>query len=158
MKNISRRVFGTFLGSTLTVFMGSKAFATTKPKPKKKVVKPVKQPTGTPNPVLLNGQPVAVTDVPLGGSLSATYADPVNQGVQNILLHRTTATTVVAFSAICTHRGCIVLVINPTSFDCPCHGSSYDSQTGQVLNGPAPRALTQLSVATQKGVLVILPR
>jgi hypothetical protein len=27
-----------------------------------------------------------------------------------------------------------------------------------VLNGPAPRALTQLSVETQKGVLVILPR
>jgi Rieske Fe-S protein len=175
MEHISRRVFGSFLGSALTVATASKVFAVAKPKhpvKKKKIVKPVAKPTQTSTPtpqdstpssqgatpVQLNSHPLALKDLPVGNSLAATYTDPKNQGVQNILLHRTNETTVVAFSAICTHKGCTIDGVSPASFDCPCHGSSYDSKTGSVLNGPAVRALTALTVEIHEGVVDIVTR
>lgn len=44
-----------------------------------------------------------------------------------------------AFSAVCTHQGCLV---DPTAtgFRCPCHGSVYDTE-GRNVSGPAPSPL-----------------
>jgi cytochrome b6-f complex iron-sulfur subunit len=52
---------------------------------------------------------------------------------------------VYAISIICTHLGCIV---RPTAqgFECPCHGSAF-ARDGSVAKGPAPRALSWLSVS-----------
>ncbi len=48
-------------------------------------------------------------------------------------------------SLVCTHLGCIVK-LTKAGFDCPCHGSQFDSK-GEVLAGPAPRALQWLAVS-----------
>ncbi len=59
-----------------------------------------------------------------------------------------------AVSAICTHLGCI-LEIDEDGFLCPCHGSSYN-RSGEVLSGPAPRALSWYQVSkAPDGQLVI---
>jgi cytochrome b6-f complex iron-sulfur subunit len=50
-----------------------------------------------------------------------------------------------AVSLVCTHLGCIVK-LTEVGFDCPCHGSKFDSK-GEVLAGPAPRALRWLAVS-----------
>lgn len=51
-----------------------------------------------------------------------------------------------ALSAVCTHLGCIT---NYRSADekiaCPCHGSLFDL-TGEVLDGPAPKALSRVLI------------
>jgi cytochrome b6-f complex iron-sulfur subunit len=56
-------------------------------------------------------------------------------------------------SPICTHQGCTVDIQGPRLV-CPCHGSTYD-RGGNVLRGPAQRALTRAGVQLTDGVLVI---
>ena len=47
-------------------------------------------------------------------------------------------------SAICPHLGCVVhWNQNEQSWDCPCHGSRYDT-TGEVLNGPTIAPLSEV--------------
>lgn len=50
-----------------------------------------------------------------------------------------------ALTAVCTHRGCLVLSQGPTGYGCPCHDSAYDFQ-GEVTEGPAKLPLRHLEV------------
>ncbi|GLH74334.1 hypothetical protein GETHLI_28360 [Geothrix limicola] len=52
---------------------------------------------------------------------------------------------VFALTAVCTHRGCLVLSEGATGFGCPCHDSAYDFQ-GEVTEGPAQFPLKHLAV------------
>jgi Rieske Fe-S protein len=60
----------------------------------------------------------------------------------------------VALSLVCTHLGCTVDE-SPDGFTCPCHGSRYDRQ-GEVLRGPAGRALRRLPIETDADGNLIL--
>ncbi|WP_438855649.1 Rieske (2Fe-2S) protein [Agromyces sp. M3QZ16-3] len=82
----------------------------------------------------------ALTDIPVGGSISATI------GGQPVLLSQPTAGEVVAFSAICTHQGCTVAP-EGAAFVCPCHGSTFDAATGDVEQGPALEPLPSVPVS-----------
>ena len=80
-----------------------------------------------------------LSDIPVGGSIETALNGKA------IFVSQPTAGTVVAFSAVCTHQGCIVKLVD-TSFDCPCHGSKFDPKTGAVLAGPAPKPLIGITV------------
>jgi Rieske Fe-S protein len=56
-----------------------------------------------------------------------------------------------AFSAICTHQGCVVTTISNGTIDCPCHGSKFDLRTGKVVAGPAPSPLPAIAVTVRDG-------
>jgi len=59
-----------------------------------------------------------------------------------------------AISAVCTHLGCIV-TRQEGKFECPCHGSLFDAN-GNVVSGPAPRALDYLDLSiSPDGQLVV---
>ena len=92
--------------------------------------------TGTTAPT----EVAALADIPVGGAVAVMF-----DGSQ-IIVSQLTAGEVVAFSAICTHRGCIV-VPEKTGLNCPCHQSLFDTATGAVLKGPATEPLPAVKVA-----------
>ena len=62
---------------------------------------------------------------------------------------------VVAFAPQCTHLGCAYHWDDPSkTFLCPCHTSAF-SVDGNVLSGPAPRALDRYDVKVEGGKLLL---
>lgn len=59
-----------------------------------------------------------------------------------------------AFSAQCTHAGCVLDKIVEGEGNCPCHGSRFDVATGKVLRGPASAPLPSVPVKVEGGRLV----
>ncbi|MGW1374190.1 Rieske (2Fe-2S) protein [Streptomyces sp. NPDC002446] len=56
-----------------------------------------------------------------------------------------------AFSAVCTHAGCVVGEISGGTINCPCHGSKFDITDGSVKEGPATRPLAPAKVNVKGG-------
>ncbi|MFJ1746908.1 Rieske (2Fe-2S) protein [Streptomyces sp. NPDC088116] len=63
-----------------------------------------------------------------------------------------------AFSAQCTHAGCLLEKLEGTVGDCPCHGSTFDVTTGKALHGPATVPLPEVPVTAEGGKLVAGPK
>jgi Rieske Fe-S protein len=101
---------------------------------------PPTEPSAAPDAPALGEDIAALADVPVGGSIDATInGEPA-------LIAQPTAGQVVAFSAICTHRQCVVAAAGD-EFHCPCHGSMYEAATGDVIQGPALEPLPEIPVA-----------
>lgn len=84
-------------------------------------------------------QVATLAEIPVGGGIA------VMVGRDPVLLSQPTAGEVVAFSAVCPHQGCTVAPAS-SGFECPCHQSQFDGTTGDVLDGPSPRGLDQVTV------------
>ncbi|MEU5880623.1 Rieske 2Fe-2S domain-containing protein [Spirillospora sp. NPDC047279] len=56
-----------------------------------------------------------------------------------------------AFSAVCTHRGCLVKTISGGTINCPCHGSEYSVEDASVVSGPATRPLARRRITVEGG-------
>ncbi|MCC3772585.1 Rieske (2Fe-2S) protein [Streptomyces sp. UNOC14_S4] len=56
-----------------------------------------------------------------------------------------------AFSAVCTHQGCVVGEVSGGTINCPCHGSKFAVADGSVRNGPAQRPLSAQRITVQGG-------
>jgi len=77
--------------------------------------------------------------------LTTTSAIPVGGGkiftAQKVVVTQPSSGEFKAFSAVCTHMGCIVNQISNGTIDCPCHGSQFSIKDGAVVAGPAPSPL-----------------
>ena len=99
--------------------------------------------------------------------LLAWPLDPVtgqtraSQRINQVLLLRATVLgepKLLAFSAICTHAGCLVSgwVAQTQHLRCPCHETEYDTtQNGAVMSGPAPLPLPALPVHVRGGLVEV---
>lgn len=126
-------------------------------------------------------RPVRPADVPIGGVISAMPANLTEvQHEEGNLNARAKAAIILvrmapediqsqqgegwdyqgilAFSKICTHVGCPIALYQQRTHHllCPCHQSTFDlSDSGNVVFGPAARALPQLPIAVdEEGFLI----
>jgi cytochrome b6-f complex iron-sulfur subunit len=95
--------------------------------------------------------PVAkVDDLPIGqGKVVALGSKPAivintDQGIK-------------AYSAICTHLGCIVAWDgNAGAIVCPCHDGRFSPASGAVISGPPPAPLSALPTTVEKGEIFLV--
>ncbi|MGK4580638.1 Rieske (2Fe-2S) protein [Kitasatospora sp. HPMI-4] len=104
-----------------------------------------------------------------GSAQSAQSAGPVDVGPaaavpvgggtvyreKKIVVTQPTAGQYKAFSAVCTHAGCVVDNVANGQIQCPCHGSRFAIADGSVQDGPAPKPLPEYKVAVQGGNLEV---
>jgi len=86
--------------------------------------------------------------------INLTYTDEGRENETRIFL-ATLSEGLTAFSAVCSHLGCIVdWDSRQEQFLCPCHGGRYDIN-GNVIGGPPPAPLTRLPVENRDGKIFV---
>lgn len=81
----------------------------------------------------------SASDVPVGGCFVATAA--------KVVVTQPTDGDFKAFSAVCTHQGCLVESSSDGEIPCPCHGSRFSLEDGSPVAGPATAALAPVEIS-----------
>jgi len=81
---------------------------------------------------------IALSDFPELATVGRLVAIPGNRAVVR-MSNGASDSAFRAFSAVCTHEGCLTNVTN-NRFECPCHGSMF-AIDGSVTRGPAASPL-----------------
>jgi Rieske Fe-S protein len=98
-----------------------------------------------------SGQPDTVTDVPEDqAAIAATKDVPVGGATfvesRGIVVSQPTNGEFKAFEARCPHQGCMVTDTEDKDLLCPCHGSLFSAETGDVVRGPARTGLPEVQI------------
>ncbi len=89
-----------------------------------------------------SAEPFATTgDVPVGSA--AIFAD------EKVVVAQQSEGDFKAFSAVCTHQGCLVGQVDGEEILCPCHGSIFSIADGSVLDGPATSPLEEVAISVE---------
>jgi cytochrome b6-f complex iron-sulfur subunit len=98
-------------------------------------------PSGTTDGGSTGGDVIAkVADVPVGGAIAGQTADGTK-----VILCQPQPGKVVAFDSRCPHQGCTVAPAGD-KLSCPCHGSTFQTADGSLINGPATKGLEPVAV------------
>jgi Rieske Fe-S protein len=92
-------------------------------------------------------QAIAKASIPVGGG--KVFPD------QQVVVTQPSAGSFKAFSAVCTHAGCVVADVSAGTINCPCHGSAFDAATGAVRQGPATQPLPEKTVTVSGDTLKV---
>jgi Rieske Fe-S protein len=85
------------------------------------------------------GQALATTaDVPVGGCFVVSGA--------KVVVTQPTEGDFKAFSAVCTHQGCLVESSPEGEIPCPCHSSRFSLDDGSPVSGPATASLAPVEI------------
>jgi Rieske Fe-S protein len=90
----------------------------------------------------------AASEIPVGGGKIYTAA--------KVVVTQPARGRYRAFSAVCTHVGCIMSEVANGTIDCPCHGSEFTITTGAVVTGPAPAPLPKKQIKIVDGKVILL--
>lgn len=105
----------------------------------------------TPTPATTTGAPAKFSakksDIPVGGG--KIY------GEDEVVITQPTAGNFVGLSAICTHQQCILAKVQDSKIICGCHGSEYNIANGNVLKGPANKALAKKALKVEGDTITL---
>jgi nitrite reductase/ring-hydroxylating ferredoxin subunit len=94
-----------------------------------------------------------------GGSTVSTADIPVGGGVvlesKQVVVTQPTAGTFKAFSAVCTHEGCLVARVANGTISCPCHNGLFSATDGSVQGGPPPAPLSAATFTLSGSTITI---
>lgn len=117
----------------------------------------VASPAATAYPVV-NIAPLA--SIAPGAQVAFTYPDPESPAVLLALPGPAAGgigpdNRLVAFSILCTHKGCPVNYLSERRmFVCPCHWSSFDpAKGGQMIIGQGSQPLPQIQLRVENGMV-----
>lgn len=88
----------------------------------------------------------ATSDVPVGGCLVVSSA--------KIVVTQPTEGDFKAFSAVCTHQGCLVESSSEGDIPCPCHASKFSLEDGSPISGPASSPLEAVDITVDGDSIV----
>ena len=88
-----------------------------------------------------------VKDIPVGGGRVFM--------AQKVIVTQPASGVLRAFSAVCTHVGCICNKVANGTISCPCHGSEFKITDGAVVTGPAPAPLAARTIAISDGKILL---
>jgi Rieske Fe-S protein len=80
----------------------------------------------------------STSDVPVGGCFVVSAA--------KIVVTQPTEGEFKAFTAVCTHQGCLVESSSDGEIPCPCHSSRFSLADGSPQSGPASAALAAVEI------------
>lgn len=94
------------------------------------------------------GTPLGLaSDVPVGGGMVYTAA--------KVVVTQPTKGEYKAFSAVCTHVGCLCNQVADGTINCPCHGAKFKITDGSVVTGPATAPLAAKTVSVADGKILL---
>ena len=96
----------------------------------------------------VGGNTVSTGDIPVGGGV-------VLEGKQ-VVVTQPTAGTFKAFTAVCTHEGCIVTSVADGTISCPCHMGQFSAADGSVTGGPPPAPLAEAKFELSGSTITIV--
>ena len=86
-------------------------------------------------------------DIPVGGGMVYTAA--------KVVVTQPTKGVYKAFSAVCTHVGCLCNQVADGTINCPCHGAKFKITDGSVVAGPATSPLAAKTVNVSNGQIYL---
>jgi cytochrome b6-f complex iron-sulfur subunit len=100
-----------------------------------------------------------------GGKVAVASTDSIPPGQGKVVAVGSKPAIVVnvggtfkAYSAICTHLGCIVAFdATANAIVCPCHDGRFSPASGAVISGPPPAPLPGLTVSVEKDKIFVVP-
>jgi len=105
------------------------------------------------NATVVNGAAtLTVAGTALASTNGAAMVSTPNFG--QVLVVRTDAASVSVMTATCTHQQCTITGFENGVFQCPCHGSRFNT-TGGVVRGPATASLRRFNATITGDTLSI---
>jgi Rieske Fe-S protein len=93
------------------------------------------------------GGGIPTSEIPVGGG--RIFAG------RQIVVTQPSAGDFKAFSAVCTHAGCLVNQVADGAIVCPCHGSTFSIKDGSVEGGFAQSPLPEMKVTVTGTTLTV---
>jgi len=88
------------------------------------------------------------SEIPVGGGKAFTDA--------KVVVTQPVKGEYKAFTAVCTHVGCICNQVANGTINCPCHGSTFKITDGSVVTGPATAPLAAKKVTVSNGKVLLV--